>query len=96
MFIQELRLYVDYLKAEVRRRIDSLTGKDRKYLAGFAATLQEGIEYYKTLIPKLLEETERYRKIMMDELLKYQEELAAIDIPSSELEPVPAVVSDRR
>ena len=95
MFIQELRLYVDYLKDEVRRRIDSLTGKDRKYLAGFAATLQEGIEYYKTLIPKLLEETERYRKIMMEELLKYEEDLASIDIPGSELDQVPAVVSPR-
>ncbi len=93
MFIQELRLYVDYLKDEVRRRIDSLTGKDRKYLAGFAATLQAGIEYYKTLIPKLLEETERYRRIMMEELLKYEEDLAAIDIPGSELEPVPVAAA---
>ena len=95
MFIQELRLYVDYLKDEVRRRIDSLTGKDLKYLAGFAATLQQGIEYYKTMIPKLLEETERYRRIMMEELLKYEEDLAAIEIPGTELEPVPTVVSGR-
>ncbi|MCL5267489.1 MAG: hypothetical protein M1469_05235 [Bacteroidetes bacterium] len=88
MFIQELRLYVDYLKSEIRRRVDSLTVKDQKYLRSFADSLQEGIEYYKSMIPLLVEETERYKDIMLEELLQFQKELLRIIIPGEIAEPV--------
>ena len=84
MFIQELQLYVGYLKNEIRKRVDSLTAKDEKYLKSFTETLQDGIAYYKSLIPNLVNETERYRETMMEELLKFQEELLGIIIPCGE------------
>ena len=78
MFIQELRLYVDYLKNEIRKRIDSPKQNDVKYLQNFKATLQEGIEYYKSIIPSVIEEVGHYRETMLEELLKCQEELAGV------------------
>ena len=84
MFIQELRLYIDYLRNEVQKHIDSLTEKEQKYLKAFSENLQEGIAYYKSLIPKLVEETERYREVMRDQLLQFQEELLSIVIPGIE------------
>ncbi|MCL5035020.1 MAG: hypothetical protein M1395_07955 [Bacteroidetes bacterium] len=78
MFIQELRLYVDYLKNEIRKRIDSPKQNDLKYLQNFKATLQEGIEYYKSIIPSVIEEVGHYRETMLEELLKCQEELAGV------------------
>ncbi len=88
MFIQELSLYIEYLRSEIRRRVGSLTAKDQKYLKSFADTLQEGIEYYKSMIPHLVEETERYRESMLEELLQFQEELLGIIIPGEEPIPV--------
>ena len=84
MFIQELRLYVDYLKNEVRKNVDSLSEKEQKYLKTFSENLHEGIAYYKSLIPKLVEETERYREVMSNELRDFQEELLSIVIPGLE------------
>ncbi len=81
MFVQELRLYVEYLKTEVRKRLDSMTAKDRRYLDDFAANLKEGIAYYRSLIPQLVNETERYRDEMLGELMEFMEELSGIMVP---------------
>lgn len=82
MFIQELGLYVEYLRNEIRKRLDSMSARDLKYLNSFAESLREGIEYYRSLIPDLVEETERYRDVMLGELLKIREELLSIIIPA--------------
>ena len=95
MFVQELQLYVAYLKNEIRKRVDSLTAKDEKYLKSYSERLQEGIAYYKSLIPKLADETIRYREIMLEELLQFQEELMSIIIPGGELQPILAVNTNR-
>ncbi len=89
MFIQELGLYVEYLKNEVRKRLDSLTARDRKYLKNFAESLHEGIAYYRSLIPNLADETERYRDMMLEELLEFQEQLFGIIVPAEAEVPVP-------
>ncbi len=81
LFINELRIYIDYLKKEIQKRFDSFASKDHHYLDTFSANLQVGINYYKSLIPKLIEETERYRETMRSELLALEEELAGIAIP---------------
>lgn len=55
MFLNELRLYVDHLRKEFERRVDSLSAKDVKFLTAFRANLQEGIAYYHRLAPRLNE-----------------------------------------
>jgi hypothetical protein len=43
--------------------------------------LQEGIEYYRALIPRMAEETERYRELMQREIAALEEELMSIAVP---------------
>jgi hypothetical protein len=84
LFINELRLYVDYLKIEIQKRLDTWNAKEQKYFSTFKANLQDGINHYKGLIPKLLEESEHYRETMRNELLALEQELIEIVIPAIE------------
>jgi len=83
LFINELQLYVDYMKNEIQKRLDTWNAKEQKFFDTFKANLQNGIDHYKSLIPKLLEESERYRETMRNELLELERELMEIVIPSS-------------
>jgi len=85
LFVNELRLNVEYLRNEIRKRLDSWTAKEEKHFGRFRANLQEGIAYYKLLIPKLVEETERYREAMRMQMLELEQELLEIVIPSTEV-----------
>jgi hypothetical protein len=88
MFINELRLYVDYLKKEIGKKLQSLTANDHRYLTTFRKNLQEGIAYYRSLIPRLAKETERYRDLMWTQLQELELELEQLVIPSPEVETV--------
>jgi len=87
MFVNELRLYIDYLKKEIQTRYDSITEREQNRFNSFKANLQDGITYYKSLVPKLVQESERYREIMWNQLLELEQELMDIVVPS-----VPALV----
>jgi hypothetical protein len=86
MFINELQLYIDYMKNEIQKRLDTWNAKEQKYFNTFKANLQDGINHYKGLIPKLMEESERYRETMRQELFALEQELREIIIPSVVLE----------
>jgi hypothetical protein len=51
MFINELQLYVDYLKRQLAESGNMISEKQKKYFAKFKTNLLSGIEYYKTLLP---------------------------------------------
>ncbi|MCE9538509.1 MAG: hypothetical protein K8R85_04720 [Bacteroidetes bacterium] len=68
MFINELKMYIDYLKAEVDKHLNSLTDKQTKYFSSFKSNLLQGIEYYKQLIPKMANEAEDFKNKMADEI----------------------------
>ncbi len=95
LFINELRLYIDYLKSEIAKKLETLTASEHKYLTKFQTSLQEGIEYYRSLVPKLVKETERYREIMRSQLAELERELALQIIPLPGLEPVLVDASPR-
>ena len=82
IFINELRLYIDYMKSEIQKRLDTWNAKEQKYFNIYRTNLQNGIAHYKALIPKLIEESERYRETMRNELLKLEQELLEIVIPT--------------
>ena len=82
LFINELRLYVDYMKHEIQKRVDIWNAREQKYFSTFKANLEDGINHYKNLIPKLREESERYRETMRNELLALEQELREIMIPA--------------
>ncbi|MGV3601275.1 MAG: hypothetical protein ACO1N1_08715 [Dyadobacter fermentans] len=76
MFINELNLYVDYLKKDIDRHTAALNDKKAKYFSKFRANLQEGINYYKKLIPEITNQTVAYRQEMMAQLEAIEGRLA--------------------
>lgn len=68
MFINELNLYVDYLKKDVERHTAALNDKKAKYFSKFRSNLLEGVNYYKKLIPEITNQTVAYRQEMMAQL----------------------------
>lgn len=67
-FVNELKMYVDYLQEEVQKNINSLNEKQTKYFSSFKANLLQGIEYYKHLIPKMMNEAEELKSKMKEEI----------------------------
>ncbi len=75
LFVNELNLYVEYLKKDISKQIQDMNEKKAKYISKFKEQLQNGIEYYKQLIPKITDQTEVYRKKMLKELQEVEETL---------------------
>ena len=80
MFINELNLYLDYLKKDIETNLQELTDKKLKYFTKFKEQLQNGIQYYKELIPRITNQTEAYRLKMMDELHEIEARLACLGV----------------
>ncbi|HEY1025485.1 MAG TPA: hypothetical protein VGE26_09995 [Sphingobacteriaceae bacterium] len=53
MFINELNLYVDYLKKDISSYMADITEKKEKQLMKFKQQLLQGIKYYQDLLPRL-------------------------------------------
>lgn len=58
LFINELNLYVDYLKKDITSQLDELSTKKSKYFNKFKEQLLHGIAYYKALIPELKKQSD--------------------------------------
>lgn len=54
LFINELKLYIDYLKKDIEGSLQLLTDKKAKQLEKFKEQLLNGIDYYESLIPELI------------------------------------------
>lgn len=68
MFINELKMYVDYLKKELDKNIDPLNEKLSKHFLSFKTNILQGIDYYKNLLPKMTEEAEEIKMKMNEEI----------------------------
>ncbi|TDO24822.1 hypothetical protein [Pedobacter duraquae] len=53
LFVNELNLYLDYLKKDISAHIAILNAKKEKHFQKFSESLQQGIAYYRNLIPDL-------------------------------------------
>ncbi|TCC97076.1 hypothetical protein [Pedobacter hiemivivus] len=53
LFINELNLYIDYLKKDISNQLNELSAKKAKYFIKFKEQLLQGITYYQELIPEL-------------------------------------------
>lgn len=80
IFVNELKLYIDYLKREVESTIIMVTEKQISYFNNFKKNLLSGIEYYTTLVPylKLMDEISEEMKTQLFEL-KAKLELVPIE-----------------
>ena len=75
VFINELRLYINYLKGLVLKASAKMTAKEAECFAEFRQNLKCGIEYYKNLVNHFLEESEQSRERFLLELTALMMEL---------------------
>lgn len=68
MFVNELRMYIDYLKNKIEEAKVSMTDKQEKYLLTFAENLKEGINYYSGLFSELKDKFEDTKSDILSDL----------------------------
>lgn len=75
MFINELNIYIDYLKNKVEEARTSISDKQDKYLLAFAENLKEGINYYFGLFSSLKNIFENTKQTVLNDLEKSKNNL---------------------
>ncbi|MGY0040712.1 hypothetical protein [Pedobacter sp. NJ-S-72] len=78
LFINELHLYVDYLKKDLSAQLHDLNAKKTKYFEKFREELFKGINYYRDLIPELKLQTDIATQELHLQLQKAEEKLKLI------------------
>jgi hypothetical protein len=73
MFINELKLYVDYLEKQLKEAASSLNEKQRKYFQKFRTNLLAGIAFYKNALVSVSNSNK-----ILEELGYFERELLAI------------------
>jgi len=80
IFLNELNLYVEYLRKDIQSHINRLDAKKIKQLEKFKEQLLLGIEYYKNLANQFGGQTEQYLKRFSDELHAVEAQLRSISV----------------
>ncbi|WP_262247948.1 hypothetical protein [Parapedobacter soli] len=90
LFVNELRLYIDYLKGEIEKQQQQFTEKQINHYRRFRDNLLQGIEYYRSIIPSM----QQYAQTNMDDMKSAMEaaeeallQLAAFDVKIPALKP---------
>ncbi|WP_264565282.1 hypothetical protein [Flavobacterium sp. N3904] len=80
VIINELKMYMDYLKNEINEFSEQITAPQVKKLKAFKSNLNEGIEYYQSL---LASNTwfEKSKQTIENQLQQYKKELFDLCIP---------------
>lgn len=82
MFINELKLYVEYLRREFEHVKHAATEKQRRYIETFKANLLEGIRYYENLAPELQRQAKVRMQRFTDDLLRHAHEVRTMLLPA--------------
>lgn len=82
MYINELKLYIDYFKKDVEASINEINAKNIKRLEGFKNQLLNGIDYYQNLLPEFKKQKSLVYKRMENELKEFQLLLNKIALPA--------------
>ncbi|MBI5415530.1 MAG: hypothetical protein HZA29_01815, partial [Candidatus Omnitrophica bacterium] len=90
MFIKELQLNIEYFVKEVKKIAPAPSQKQIEHLNEFKKNLMEGMEYYRELFPRMIEETEEYRARTLAQLQEFKERLEAFIAEHAAIFPVPA------
>jgi hypothetical protein len=75
LFVNELNLYIDYLKKELSIQLDELNAKKTKYFEKFTTQLFSGIAYYKQLVPELKLQTNMAAQELLYQLQEAEEKI---------------------
>ena len=82
LFINELKMYVDYLKNEIEDFSESFTNAQVKKWKTFKTNLTDGVEYYE----KLFSETAFFKdnvKTIQSQLADYKNKIMGLAIPEN-------------
>ena len=86
LFINELVLYIQYLKKDIDKSALTLNQNTFRYLNSFKTNLLSGIEYYKELNQQFMEGCCKGVNVecpdMLEDLHKFQTEIQNIEIPA--------------
>jgi hypothetical protein len=80
MFINELKLYIDYLKEEAKRTRLRLAQNTPAYFATYKANLLEGIAFYRAKVARTMREG---RQSFEEHLQHLQAEIEALHLPQA-------------
>ncbi|AOW11306.1 hypothetical protein [Flavobacterium gilvum] len=80
VIINELKMYMDYLKKEINEFSEQITAAQAKKLKAFKSNLNEGIEYYQSLIANN-DWFEKGKQNIEKQLKQYKDELFELCIP---------------
>lgn len=83
LFINELKLYLDYLREDVAAQLDRISDKKAKYFNKFSDQLQQGIEYYRSLLPEIRAQKQTVSRQMEEQLQDLELLLAEMVQPLS-------------
>jgi len=74
MFINELKMYVDYWFNLTKEQVEPVTEKQQKYIQTFRANLLQGIAYYQQLLPVIFTDAAD-QNLMLEQLSAAQTQL---------------------
>ncbi len=77
-FIKELQLYIGYFKNKVDESLRSASAQTDSFINSFSKNLLQGIEYYRNLIPNILEESDSVKEKMKVQLQEFEEAILKI------------------
>ncbi|MEI7810878.1 MAG: hypothetical protein WCJ01_00475 [Ignavibacteria bacterium] len=75
MFIKELNIYIDYFHKLIEDNIKPFSDHTEKFIKTFRENLINGINYYKKLIPHIIEEPEKTRETMISQLSTMEQKI---------------------
>lgn len=78
MFVNEIKLYVDYLKKDIVMHVKKLDAKKLKQLEKFKEQMLIGIDYYKNLAGQINNQTELYIKKLHADLQEQEKQIRAL------------------
>lgn len=81
MFINELKLYVQYLAREINEVKEAATVKQQRYIETFRTNLLNGIHYYEELMPVLQQQAQDRMQRFRSDLERFAEELRRMAAP---------------
>lgn len=82
LFVNELKLYVEYLKIELTNNLHSLNNNKIRYFKTFQSNLLEGVNYYKKLKASISTDAAKYLSDMSAELNKWEAAINNLLIPA--------------
>ena len=83
MFVNELNLYVDYLKNEISKNLSTWTVRQEKHFQLFKENLIKGVAYYKSILLEMKNDQLNMLEKMRSELESSEKNLRNICVPKT-------------